>query len=81
MAHSGLNVLINNAGISGKGGAGSVLQAEQLISTFSTNAVAPLLLTRTLLPLLKLGAGHNIESGALVVNMSSILGSIKVGII
>ena len=77
VGHSGLNVLINNAGISGKGAKGSTLQAEQLLKAFSTNAVAPLLFTRTLLPLLKLGAGHNIEAGSLIVNMSSILGSIK----
>ena len=69
--------MINNAGVSGKGAKGSALQAEQLLKTYSTNAVAPLLFTRTLLPLLKLGAGHNVETGALIVNMSSILGSIK----
>ena len=77
VGHSGLNVLINNAGISGKGAKGSTLQAEQLLNAFTTNAVAPLLFTRMLLPLLKLGAGHNIEAGSLIVNMSSILGSIK----
>jgi NAD(P)-dependent dehydrogenase (short-subunit alcohol dehydrogenase family) len=67
-----LDILINNAGISGGGlGEGKVrVTTDEIIrETFETNFFAPVALTRALLPLIgKSGAGR-------IVNMSSILGS------
>ena len=67
-----LDILINNAGISADGLAGtsvSATTAQSLEDTFATNFFAPIALTQTLLPLLKKS-----DAGR-VVNMSSILGS------
>jgi NAD(P)-dependent dehydrogenase (short-subunit alcohol dehydrogenase family) len=59
-----LDILINNAGISGGEATDETLQ-----HTFDTNFFAPVALTRALLPLLKKS-----DAGR-IVNMSSILGS------
>ena len=67
-----LDILINNAGISADGLAGTSVSAtteQSLQSTFETNFFAPIALTQVLLPLLKKS-----EAGR-VVNMSSTLGS------
>jgi len=67
-----LDILINNAGISADGLAGTSASAtteQSLQDTFETNFFAPIALTQTLLPLLKKSAAGRI------VNMSSILGS------
>jgi NAD(P)-dependent dehydrogenase (short-subunit alcohol dehydrogenase family) len=68
----GLDILINNAGISVEGlGAGKPSETTQdaLRQTFDTNFFAPVALTQALLPLLlQSNAGR-------IVNMSSILGS------
>jgi len=67
-----LDILINNAGISADGLAGTSVSAtteQSLRSTFETNFFAPIALTQALLPLLKKS-----EAGR-IVNMSSILGS------
>ena len=67
-----LDILINNAGISADGLAGTSVSAttqQSLQTTFETNFFAPIALTQTLLPLLKKS-----EAGR-IVNMSSILGS------
>ncbi|KAG7229794.1 hypothetical protein INR49_012443 [Caranx melampygus] len=80
----GLNCLINNAGINVIADFHSVT-AEKMIENFHTNAVAPLMITKALLPLLKQAAskGHagdsksmNIQRAA-VINMSSTLGSVE----
>lgn len=67
-----LDILINNAGISAEG-FGSIkpsqLPPETLHTVFETNFFAPVMLTQTLLPLLKKS-----DAGR-IVNMSSILGS------
>lgn len=57
------------------------LKASELIDTFTVNVVAPLMLTKAFLPLLKkASASNNSEplgvKRAAIVNMSSILGSI-----
>ncbi|CAO1411852.1 unnamed protein product [Diamesa hyperborea] len=79
----GLNVLFNSAGVSPKSAYFGIpkLKANELIDTFSVNCVAPLMLTKALLPLLKKAAIANKDSPlgvqrAAVINMSSILGSI-----
>ncbi len=67
-----LDILINNAGISADGLAGTSASAtteKSLHSTFETNFFAPIALTQALLPLLKKSPAGR------VVNMSSILGS------
>lgn len=67
-----LDILINNAGISGQAlgqGSGTAAPPEVLHDTFETNFFAPIALTRALLPLLKKSAAGRI------VNLSSILGS------
>lgn len=67
-----LDILINNAGISADGLAGTNVSAtteQSLKTTFETNFFAPIALTQALLPLIKKS-----EAGR-IVNMSSILGS------
>ena len=65
-----LDILINNAGISGDGpGVVSATTAGVIHQTFETNFFAPVALTQTLLPLIRKSAAGRI------VNMSSILGS------
>jgi NAD(P)-dependent dehydrogenase (short-subunit alcohol dehydrogenase family) len=67
-----LDILINNAGISADGLAGTNVSAtteDSLHKTFDTNFFAPIALTQALLPLLKKS-----DAGR-IVNMSSILGS------
>ncbi|KAF5287804.1 hypothetical protein FQR65_LT12172 [Abscondita terminalis] len=78
---NGLNVLFNNAGMSPKFTRLGLVKVEQLLDAYITNAAAPVMLTKTLLPLLKKAAknnpsGHGIEKGV-VVNMSSMLGSME----
>merc|ERR1719330_1873663 len=52
-----------------------MVTGEQMTSTFLTNVVGPLMLTKALLPLLGQGAQTRSQD-SLVVNLSSILGSI-----
>lgn len=66
-----LDLLINNAGILVSGERFGKLSADDLQTAFGTNAVAPMLLTQALAPLLQRG------NNALVLNISSILGSIE----
>ncbi|XP_066594546.1 C-signal [Prorops nasuta] len=77
----GLNVLFNNAGVSSKFTRLGIVKESQIIEAFQINTVAPILLTKALLPLLKKAAkysqlnGLSIEKAA-VINMTSVLGSI-----
>ncbi|XP_063226023.1 C-signal isoform X1 [Bacillus rossius redtenbacheri] len=77
----GLNVLINNAGISTKFTRVNMVKVEQMTDNFLVNTVAPLMLTKACLPLLKGSANKNQSlpigtSKAAVINIGSILGSI-----
>ncbi|KAK2841892.1 hypothetical protein Q5P01_012092 [Channa striata] len=80
----GLNCLINNAGIKMLGDFNTVT-AEKMIENFHTNAVAPLMITKAFLPLLKKAASRGGAGGprsmgiqrAAVINMSSLLGSVE----
>lgn len=79
---SGLNVLFNNAGVSPKSTRLNFVKTEDLTDTFMTNVVAPIMLTKALVPLLKKAAEVNASAPvgptkACIVNMSSILGSIE----
>ncbi|XP_025833812.1 uncharacterized protein LOC108739839 [Agrilus planipennis] len=78
----GLNVLFNNAGTSPKSTKLHLVKPSQLVDTFVTNTVAPIMLTKTLVPLLKTAAQKNSDKPigsqrAAIINMSSILGSIS----
>ncbi|CAH0718745.1 unnamed protein product, partial [Brenthis ino] len=77
----GLNLLINNAGVSTKFTKLGLVKAEQLLENLNVNAIAPIMLTKALLPLLKQASEANCDKPmgsqrAAVINMSSILGSI-----
>ena len=56
---NGLNVLINNAGIAPPGGPLSELSVEAMREGFEVNCLAPLFLTKALLPLLQKAADVN----------------------
>jgi len=79
---AGLNLLINNAGISSKYARLSSTKKDALMDSFETNTVAPIMLTKAFLHLLQKGADSMPDSPcginrAAVVNVSSILGSIS----
>jgi len=77
----GLNVLFNNAGIAPRSTRIHNVEESDLIQTFTTNTIIPIMLTKAFLPLLKQASDVNgakpmgVERAA-IINMSSILGSI-----
>uniref|UniRef100_A0A8B9SRR7 C-factor n=1 Tax=Anas platyrhynchos TaxID=8839 RepID=A0A8B9SRR7_ANAPL len=78
---SGLNLLINNAGIGNNSSLDNVTQ-EDLAQMYATNTIGPLLLSQAFLPLLKKAAQGSPGSGlscskAAIINMSSYAGSIQ----
>lgn len=78
---SGLNLLINNAGYSPKSTRINMVKWQHMVDTLLINSIAPLMLTKALLPLLSTAASNSSSSTmsvekAAVINMSSILGSI-----
>lgn len=79
----GLNVLFNSAGISPRSSFLGLraLKANELMDVYAVNCVAPLMLTKALQPLMKKASKANAAdpfgiTRAVIVNMSSILGSI-----
>ena len=77
----GLNLLINNAGVSPRSTRINFVNFNQMAETFAVNTISPLILTKAFLPLLKAGASAHQEDdfcikNSAVVNMSSLLGSI-----
>ncbi|XP_065423834.1 C-signal-like isoform X1 [Chrysemys picta bellii] len=78
---TGLNLLINNAGVMPP----STLESatpEDMLSVYNTNVVGPLLVTQAFLPLLKKAAQGSNQKGmscskAAIVNISTVLGSIE----
>ena len=77
----GLNVLVNNAGIGIKKRLENVT-VDAMTASFATNTIGPLMLTQSLLPLLKRAASHTSSKPlgwerAAVINISSNLGSIS----
>ena len=78
---NGLNVLLNNAGITVKKRLED-LTADDMAQAFITNTIGPLMLTQSFLPLLKRAASHASDKPlgwqrAAVINMSTILASIS----
>ncbi|KFP28115.1 C-factor, partial [Colius striatus] len=79
---TGLNLLINNAGIYSPTASLHTVGAEDMVQTYMTNAVGPMLVAQAFLPLLKKAAQESPEKGlscsrAAIINISSILGSIE----
>ncbi|CAG9095627.1 unnamed protein product [Plutella xylostella] len=82
MGDQGLNLLVNNAGISTKFTKLQLVKSEQLLENLTVNTVAPIMLTKALLPVLKQAADKHSDrpvgaERAAVINLSSILGSIE----
>ncbi|KAM3919778.1 C-signal-like [Leptodactylus fuscus] len=78
---SGLNLLINNAGVMSRINMDKV-DADDMIDTFKTNVVGPMQVSQAFYPLLKKSAEDNAHAPlgcekAALVNMSSVLGSIE----
>lgn len=78
----GLNVLFNNAGIAPKSVRLGATRHQDLVDTLQTNTVVPVMLTKACLPLLKKASEVNEDEcmsvkRAAIINMSSVLGSIK----
>lgn len=75
----GLNILLNNAGIIVREPSLDDVTVELMMDHFKTNTVAPLMITKALLPLLKKAATDPEDKShvkAAVLNMSSLVGSI-----
>lgn len=72
LGHQGLTCLLNNAGVAPKATRYNLVKVEQMESTFKTNVIGPLFLSRSLLPHLRKN-----EKQSLIVNLSSSLGSIS----
>lgn len=78
----GLNLLINNAGMLHWASSGGPICTDMFAETFAVNTIAPLMLTKALLPILKSASAASLEikyslKNSVVVNMSSRVGSIE----
>lgn len=73
--NAGLDCLINNAGYAPKSTRYNMVTIDQMIKTLTINSIAPLMLSKALIPLLKREVQPGNKS-SLIVNISSILGSI-----
>lgn len=78
----GLNLLINNAGIAPKSTRINLVKDTDMITSFVTNTVAPVMLSKACLPLLKKASALNGDAPlgvqrACIINISSILASNK----
>ncbi|XP_051657946.1 C-factor-like [Manacus candei] len=78
----GLNLLINNAGIYTPTASLDTVDAEDMVRTYKTNAVGPMLMAQAFLPLLKKAAQESKAKGlscskAAIINISTAMGSIK----
>uniref|UniRef100_A0A8C1N9Q5 Uncharacterized protein n=1 Tax=Cyprinus carpio TaxID=7962 RepID=A0A8C1N9Q5_CYPCA len=81
LGNSGLNLLVNNAGIVARGTI-QTSSAENMKNTFSTNVIGPLLIIKEYLPYLQTAAKASGTPGmscnkAAVINISTVGGSIS----
>lgn len=74
-----IDLLINNAGTFTGSGDMSTTSKDDLMMEFEVHAVGPFLVTRSLLPNLKLGAKDNGKYGVRVAHLSSAWASIETG--
>ncbi|NXV82420.1 GSFK dehydrogenase, partial [Atlantisia rogersi] len=79
---AGLNLLINNAAIYTPTASLDTVDAEEMMRTYKTNAVGPMLMAQAFLPLLKKAARDSTEKGlscnkAAIINISTVMGSIE----
>ena len=78
---AGLNVLFNNAGAFVSNSSVETLDPKQMMHAYNVNAIAPAMLTKALLPLLRQASARQSSgskmslSRAAVLNMSSLTGS------
>ena len=77
----GLNVLFNNAGFAPKSTRLPFVKSDELLTTIQVNTIAPIMMTKAFVPLLKKASQVNAEKAigverAGIINMSSLLGSI-----
>ena len=75
----GLDLLFNNAGTLDTSSSLDAVTAEIMINVYKTNAVAPLMLSKAFLPLLRRAASQRDNEDStktFIVNMSGVLGSI-----
>ncbi|XP_050778413.1 C-factor-like isoform X2 [Gopherus flavomarginatus] len=78
---SGLNLVINNAGIFSDVSL-AMVDSKEMLDAYKTNVVGPMLVGQAFLPLLKKAAQGSSQKGlscskAAIVNISSVLGSIE----
>eukprot|EP00092_Neocalanus_flemingeri_P021695 GFUD01023533.1.p1 GENE.GFUD01023533.1~~GFUD01023533.1.p1 ORF type:complete len:251 (+),score=87.42 GFUD01023533.1:65-817(+) len=81
VGEEGLNLLINNAGVLPQNRDLQAVTPEDMRNAFETNCIAPLFLSRALLPLIKKAADKNAEAPlsvakAAIVQMSTAVASI-----
>uniref|UniRef100_T1JIA7 Short-chain dehydrogenase n=1 Tax=Strigamia maritima TaxID=126957 RepID=T1JIA7_STRMM len=79
---NGLNVLINNAGVSPKGQSLNDVTPQQMAETFEINAISPLMLVKKFRPLLEKAASASPSSPlscsrSAIINISTQMGSIS----
>nr|ADD38616.1 C-factor [Lepeophtheirus salmonis] len=75
---SGLDMLINNAGVNlPKGRTLRDLTPEVMLETYQTNCISPTLITRDLVPLLSKGTFSTEGQNSVVIQMSAIVGSVS----
>ncbi|KAF7649634.1 hypothetical protein LDENG_00138480, partial [Lucifuga dentata] len=75
----GLNCLINNAGINVMADFQTVT-ADMMMENFHTNTVAPLMITKTFLPLLKQAASRAGGSGRMSIQRAAVINVISAGL-
>ena len=77
VGETGLNLLINNAGVSPRSTRINLVKAEQMAETFAVNTISPLMLTKAFLPLLKAAASAAPEDDFSIQN-AAVINQVKI---